>query len=357
MADAVFAVILLYSFIAGARRGFYKEVVQTLALVVSIYVTRMFYEEAGAKLAASTGMPEMLGHAVGGVLLWVVSFFVAAVLGRLILKKIRGKGVDDALDGGAEALADALGGDTTKGPVTLLTDPIATKTGIFYWSDKILGALLGLLKGLCTAYVVFGIFVYADRAKNWNSYFVKSIESSWAAQLYEGAIEPYLATFPEYTIATSLGHMNKIGELIYEEPWRFAALATHPELIAIAKSEKVAALAKDEAILKQWRAGDVKGLLKDERVRALFGDKTFRKTVGDVNWEKVHADVQKITKSEAMKKVIPDGAGGTMPVPTGTDSGASLGPETTPPGDVPSPGPDTPSGGDSGESSTDLLGE
>lgn len=365
MADAIFAVILLYSFIAGARRGFYKEVVQTLALVVSIYITRMFYHQAAESLVTSTGMPHMLGHAVGGVALWVASFFVAAVLGRLILKKIRGKGVDDALGESAEALADAIGGDTTKGPVTLLTDPIATKTGIFYWSDKILGALLGLLKGLITAYILFGIFVFADHANNWNSYFVKSIETSWAAKLYEGAIEPYLATFPEYKIAASLGHLNKIAQLIHDEPWRFVELVTHPELTPLAKSEEIQELRNDEQIKKQWEKRDVKGLLLNEKVRALLGDEGFRKTLGDVNWANVHADVKKVTKAEALKKVIPS-LGGKPPTPPSGDDPVDL-PEGM---SIDLPGVGSGDAGDSGtgdgasetpddgggESSTDLSG-
>ena len=110
MADGIFGFILFYSFIAGARRGFYKEVVQTLAFVVSISVTRMFYAEAGVRLADASGMPVMAANALAGTVVWVVSFFVAAVVGRLILKKIRGEGVDDALGSGAEAFADAING-------------------------------------------------------------------------------------------------------------------------------------------------------------------------------------------------------------------------------------------------------
>jgi uncharacterized membrane protein required for colicin V production len=312
MADGIFALILFYSFIAGARRGFYKEVVQTLALILSISFTRGFYEAAGERLAATSGMPVMLGHVVGGCVLWVVSFFVAAVVGRLILKKIRGKGVDDALGEGAEAVADALGGDTTKGPVTLLTDPIATKTGLFYWSDKILGSGLGLLKGIATGYVLFGMAVYADRAKGWNSYFVNSIEESYAAEGYQVLIEPYLATFPEYKIVASLTHMKELVELIKAEPWRFAAFATHNELRGISQHPRVQELAKDEAILKAWRAGKLSSLFFDEKVRALLTDASFRDAVGTVNWAKVRDDTQTADKASCLQKLIPDGKGGTF---------------------------------------------
>jgi uncharacterized membrane protein required for colicin V production len=315
MADGIFAVILFYSFVAGARRGFYKEVIQTLALVVSIYATRMFYEEAGARLAESSGMPVMAANAAAGTVVWVVSFFVAAVVGRLILKKVRGKGVDDALDGGAEAFADAIAGDTTKGPVTLLTDPIATKTGIFYWSDKILGCLLGLLKGVATGYMVFGISVYADRANNWNSTFVESIESSYAAKGYEMGIEPYLATFPAYRIVVSLGDMKKIVDAVRAEPWRFAEFATHNELRGIASHPRVQELAEDEKILEDWRKGNVAGLFANERVRRLLKDPSFRDAIGSVDWKKVLGDVKSAEKSSVIEKLIPDGKGGTFTAP------------------------------------------
>ncbi|HBP17909.1 MAG TPA: hypothetical protein DEA08_08955, partial [Planctomycetes bacterium] len=109
-ADGVFALILFYSAVFGLRRGFYKEVVQCVALVVAILAAKAGRAPFGAAMAEKSGLPLMLAEVAAVVMLWVAVFFVVAVPGRLLLKKIRGKGLDDNLDEGAEAVADAIGG-------------------------------------------------------------------------------------------------------------------------------------------------------------------------------------------------------------------------------------------------------
>lgn len=292
MADAVFALVIFYSFILGARRGFYKEVVQFVALVASVYVTQRVYDQAGARLAGSTGAPLVLANALAAVVVWVVSFFVIAVVGRLVLKKLRGKGVDDNLGEGAEALADALAGDTTKGPVTLLTDPIASKRGLFYWSDKLLGAGLGLVKGIITGYVLFGIVVYVDKLREWDWAFARSVEGSHAAAFFHDNVEPILADeLPAYRIILGLEHMKAIAELVKQDPRRAVAFVEHPQVKALHSNPRVTELAHDPAIRAAWSQHDLPTLLRDEKVRALLADRDLRKAVAAVDWEKVHADV------------------------------------------------------------------
>ena len=101
------------------------------------------------------------------------------------------------------------------------------------------GAGLGLAKGLLTSLVLFGLILYADRARGWNSTFAASIEGSVVAQLYSSAVRPYLETFPAFRIVTSVGHLNEIGELCAKEPWRFAELVNHPELKALANHPRL----------------------------------------------------------------------------------------------------------------------
>jgi len=218
MADLLFCIVLFYAFILGARRGLYKEVVQTAALIIAVLVAKAMREPAGQSIHSASGgkLPLMLAEVAGVIVVFVAAFIVAAVIGRLILKKLRGKGIDDNLDNSAEAIADALAGDTTKGPVTLLTDPIASRRGLFYWSDKILGAVLGLFKGLISGYLLFALVIYADRAKGWDSALARWIESSYATRVYKEYIERYLVTFPEYRIASSLGDMKATAHTLKE---------------------------------------------------------------------------------------------------------------------------------------------
>ena len=66
------------------------------------------------------------------------------------------------------------------GPVTMITEPIVRTTrGLFYWSDKLLGGVLGLLKGMLGGYVILAIAVYADRGGYPNA-LARSAETSRA---------------------------------------------------------------------------------------------------------------------------------------------------------------------------------
>lgn len=288
-ADLVFLLILFYSVVFGARRGFYKEVIQTLAMLAALLAARYLHGSIGKGIAASVGIPEIAGEIAGGVVVFVVAFLAFAIVGRLLLKKFKGQGVDDRLDDGAEAVADALAGDTKPGPVTLLTNPIAGKNGIVYWSDKILGAGLGFLKGTITGLLLFGVVVYADRC-GWTTSFARSIEESHVASLYHAHVEPYLESYPEFRIVRSLDEIWNLSQEI-ETSEQAAKLQNHPQLQSLKHHPKVQALLKDPDAQAAWRARDVKALLKNPQVRELLADDEFRARLGEVDWGAVRADV------------------------------------------------------------------
>lgn len=323
-ADAVFALVLFYSLVFGLRRGFYKEVVQTLALVVAIYAAYQGYEVGGETLANQSGLPLLAAEAAAAVSIWVGVFFVTAVVGRLLLKKLRGKGIDDNLGEGAEAVADAIGGDTTKGPMTLLTDPIASKRGIFYWSDKILGAGLGLLKGAVSAYVLFGVVLYADRARAWESSFARSIEASHAAKLFTDHIEgTFLNSIPAYRIAKSVDDMKGIADLVDDKergPERLERLAKDPRLKTIREHPQVKALAQDPEIMAAWDAQRLSELLKNPKIRDLLRDRDLRRRVSNVEWEDIRTELKKTPQELAAEKAARAGGAGPGPSPSPTSA-------------------------------------
>lgn len=290
MADAVFALAVFYGLVLGARRGFYKEVVNVLALLVAISVARMTRVPAGMFVAQKTGAPPLLAEVMAVVAVWVVVFFVAALLGRLILKKIRGKGVDDRIEDGAELVADAIGGDTTKGPITLITDPIASKNGFFYWSDKLLGSLLGLVKGILTGYVIFGIALYADRI-GYPSAFARSVEGSYAGALFKRQLDPLLRQFAEYQIAVQVSDMREIARLVHEDPRRFEVFVNHPELTSLARDPAIQALLQDPKLREAWERRDLKALLAEPKVHSLVAEERVRQHVGNVRWAVVREAV------------------------------------------------------------------
>lgn len=333
MADAIFALILFYSFVLGARRGFFKEVVQFLALVVGVALARGFMHAGGAWIHGKVGGPPLLAEAGAAVAIWVVAFFLTTLIGRLVLKKLQGRGVDDRLDEGAEAVADALGGDTVKGPVTLMTDPIASKTGIFYWSDKLLGALLGVAKGAVTGYLLFGLLIFADRA-GWENRMAASIEGSWAARLYERALDPYLRSYPEYQIARSLGEMRGVARAVKENPGRATALQDHPELRALAQDERILALGRDAEIRQAWNERDLSKLLLNDKVRALLSDRELREKVARIDWARVRGDIEGRSPAGSGAAEPARDPGGAVPLdesgPSGPADATSPGPEALP---------------------------
>lgn len=290
MADLVFGIVVFYAVVFGARRGFYKEVVQLVALLVGISVARTARVPAGAALASKTGLPVLAAEVAAVVGVWVAAFFVTALVGRLLLKKLRGKGLDDRLDAGAEGLADAISGDTTRGPVTLLTDKVVSKRGLFYWSDKLLGALLGLVKGALTGYVLFGVAIYADRL-GYESRFASSAEDSYAGALFVRELDPVLRQFAEYQLAVKVRDMREIARLVHEEPRRFEAFAGHQELVALARDPRVQALAREPDVRAAWDRRDLRGLLLDPRVHALLADPDLRERVAAVDWGRVREAV------------------------------------------------------------------
>lgn len=290
LADLVFLLCLFYGVVLGARRGFFKEVVAILAVIVGVAVARLTRIPAGAALASKTGMPLLLAEVLAVFLVWCLAFFVTAVVGRLLLKKLRGKGVDDRLDDGAEQLADAIAGDTTKGPITKLTDPIASKNGFFYWSDKLLGALLGVAKGALTGYAIFGLVLWADRI-GYTSSFARSVEASHAGALFVEQLDPLLRSSPEYALATKVSDIREVARLIEEDPRRAQVAIDHPELASLVRDQKVKALGTDPEIRAAWDKRDTKALLSNPKVHELLGDPDFRAKVAAVDWAKVRGAV------------------------------------------------------------------
>lgn len=289
-ADGVFALVLLSSLILGARRGFFKEVIHLLAVLIGIWLAKTLRAPAGAWIAGTTGLPRVPSEVLGILGVWIAGFLVTAVVGRLVLKKLRGKGVDDRLDSGAEAIADVIGGDTTKGPVTRFTEPIAGKRGLFYWSDKLLGMGLGVLKGAVSAYVLFGLVLWADRV-GWPSGFARSIESSLAASLFQRHVGPLLLSWPEYRIATSVDDMKAIVDTVKQDPRRVEVLAKHEELRALESDPRVQEAMQDPEVRRLWAERDLGGLLLNPKVQALLSDPEVRRRVAEVDWERVKSDV------------------------------------------------------------------
>ena len=290
-ADAIFALILFYSVVFGARRGFFKEVVHALALVVGIYLAIHLRVPAGEAIATKTGLPQLVSQVTAVAVVWAVAFFLTALVGRLLLKKFRGDGVDDNLDDAAEDVADAIAGDTKKGPLTLLTDPIASKSGIYYWSDKLLGAGLGFVKGLLTGYVLCGGLVYLDHM-GWENSFADQVERSLAASIYQSTFDPYLDSYPAYRVVKSAEELKGVVDVVRQNPTRARILTEHPQLAPLRNDPHFQELANDPTLREAFEQREVGKILLDDKVQAALQDPAFQEKIAAIDWEAVRHDVE-----------------------------------------------------------------
>jgi uncharacterized membrane protein required for colicin V production len=275
----------------GARRGFFKEVVHALALVVGIWLAIRLRVPVGTTISIKTGLPQVVGEVGAVVVVWVVAFLVTAVVGRLLLKKFRGEGVDDNLDDAAEGIADAIAGDTAKGPLTLMTDPIASKSGVFYWTDKLLGAGLGFVKGLLTGYVLCGMVVYLDHM-GWENGFAESVEASLAATVYQSAIDPYFMTYPAYRVVKSAEEVKAVADVLREDPSRVKILTEHAQLTAFRNDPRVQELINDPELKAAFEERDVSKILLHDKVQEALKDPALREKLAAIDWAAVRADVE-----------------------------------------------------------------
>ena len=212
------------------------------------------------------------------------------MFGRLILKKLRGTGVDDRLDDGAERFADRIGGDTQKGPITLLTDPLASKNGFFYWSDKLLGLLLGLVKGALTGFILLGGVVYAEQW-GYSTALAESVRASRTAELFETHVDPYLRAIPEYDLARDVTEIKATAEAIHAQPSKLRDLVEHPQLAGFRRDPRLQALGQDPKVREAWNKRECSKLLLDPKVQELLRDPAFRAKVAQVDWDRVRRDL------------------------------------------------------------------
>jgi uncharacterized membrane protein required for colicin V production len=199
-ADVVFALFVLYGLIFGLRRGLYKELIAITALVVAAAVARTWHDPAGDFIHSTASfVPLGLAHAVGAALLGAVVFFFVTLVGRLVLKKVRDPDAQNGLEKAAAKTADAVEGDSKMGPVTLLTNPIASaQRGFVYWSDKILGGVLGVVKGAVAAYLLFAVVYFVDSKMGNLGGLKDSIARSQAAVFYNNYLDSLMQKLPEY---------------------------------------------------------------------------------------------------------------------------------------------------------------
>ncbi len=298
-ADIVFVVFVLYGLIFGLRRGFYKELIAFVALVVAVGAARTWKDPAGRLIQSKIAfLGSGTAHAFGAILVWLVTFFLVTLIGRLILKKIRNPDAENNLEKAADGVSDAAQGDTQMGPVTLLTNPVAkAHKSVVYWSDKLLGGVLGVVKGAAACYAIFAVIYFVDLHVPQIAPVKEAVSNSRAKQIYAEYLAGILrSTFTEYRVLENAAHTERLvrqAEAKGAQPQLIDRLGAHPAWTNVKATQAWKDLAADPQMQQRWNQTgpdgkrDVMGLFRDARVRHLLADEQFQDAFADTNIEDV----------------------------------------------------------------------
>jgi uncharacterized membrane protein required for colicin V production len=311
MADGVVAVFLFYGLVFGIRRGFYKELIAFGALLLGALVARALRGAIGTALATKLGVPVIFAEVVAVAAIFIVVALIVNVIGRVLLNRLKNPDGESVVEEGADEIADAIADKGKKGPMTLLTDPIAKATsGAFYWTDKLLGAALGLVKSAVAVAFIFALVVYWSQWTGSKTAFAQSIEDSWSHKAFHEAVEPRLRQTEEYRFLANLEAANDIARVVKADPKKLDSVKTHPSAAPIANSPRTQALAQDAAVQKACAHGDIAGLLENPKVREALADPEFRKAIADADLEKVLDDLAPLPGMAAPPPAPKDGDAG-----------------------------------------------
>jgi uncharacterized membrane protein required for colicin V production len=309
MADLVAAIFLFYGLVFGLRRGFYKELIAFGSLVVAAFMARMLRRPVGDMIGARTGLGATVGEVAAAMGIFLVVALILNIIGRTILNKLKNPDGENALEEGADSIADAIQDKGKKGPMTLLTDPIAKATsGVVYWTDKLLGAVLGVAKSVVAVALIFVLVTYWARWTGQENAFTTSIRDSFVAKGFHEVVEPHLLETDEYRFLRNIDRVERLADEAKGDPGKAKQIADHPAVQPMRIHPRVVALGNDPSVADAWKRGDVKGLLLNKNVRELLADPSFRDAFADADLDKVLKDLVRASSPNPAPEPKPDPA-------------------------------------------------
>lgn len=300
MADAAIVLILLAGIVSGLRRGFVKEALSVLGILVATYVAVQTYAAAGPFAAENLRLPADVGYMVGGIASWIVAYFLFIFLGRLAWKSIRGQGPMSRVEKAAGGAADHAAGKTGPGPITLFLRPLPTQAGILYWFDKVLGGLLGLAQAALL--ILLALFAASSLPLGKTG---ATIRRSHMYGVFQADLEPELSKMPEVRIARSIGDLAHVLEDIQEKPERADTFRKHKALAPLRDYKPVQDLADDHDFKVAVEGKHYGEVLRNPKVLSLLKDREFRRRLAEVDWQQVDRDLEADEKAEAKPAPAP----------------------------------------------------
>jgi uncharacterized membrane protein required for colicin V production len=297
MADAVIGVVLVLGLVGGLRRGFFKEAIAVLSILVATWVAIHAYGAAGPMVAEKLKVGADAGFLVGGIAAWILAYIASVLVGNLVWKALRGKGPLQSLQNVGEGAADAAAGDTRPGPVTLLLKPLPTRAGILYWIDKVLGAALGIAQAALLVVVVLFAAQALPLGKTG-----EVVRKSSAFALFRTEIEPRIAQIPEVKVVTSIGDMSQVIDDVKGHPERAEWLRESGALDPVRTYEPFRALKEDEVLRKAFKERRWSDVLSNDKIIGLLKDREFLRRLSSIDWQKIRDDMHSAEEKEAKER-------------------------------------------------------
>lgn len=289
-ADIVFGVFVFFGLVFGLRRGIYKELIAFAALVVAVAAARTFRDLVADLIRGSVGLEAHVAQFVAAAAIFVLVAFVLNVLGRLLLRKLKDPDAENRIEGAAQKVVEGADGKTKVGPITFITNPIANaEKGLVYWTDKLGGGLLGVVKGSVAAYCVFGLVYYADMALDGHWSFTDSIRQSRSAEAFTNWVAPLLRQVNEFRMLENVSRLDWIAHDPETKPNTIERISQDEGWAPVKAVPTVQRVLQDADVKRAWdsRDGsgrrDVAALIRLPTVRALLADPEFRRAFADVD--------------------------------------------------------------------------
>lgn len=289
IADAILAGFLVLATLYGLRRGFFKEVIALLALVGATYIAIRATPLVGPIVAEKLRLPADAAMAFGAVGVWLAGYFACVFAGRLAFKFLK-RSPTERLEDAAGKAAGAVAGNTSArapGPVTRILKPLPTKAGLVYWTDKVLGAALGLAKGALAVVIFLFVATQQDMGR-----VGAAARASHAMRAFQGHVRPRIEALPETKVVLAMGKMRRIAVAVKADPSRFERVAKHPSLERLREYPPLREAAEDPDLRTAIEKRAWSEALRNPRLIALLKDREFVRRLAEVDYQQVLEDVE-----------------------------------------------------------------
>ncbi|MFC1706669.1 CvpA family protein [Planctomycetota bacterium] len=264
--DVFLGAILILHVAIGLRRGILKEMIGILALVVATWLAVSYYARLGPNMAELASTSPESGFALAAAALWFGGYLLVHVCGRLLVWRLKRAPED------GEGVVDAARG------------ALATLVSL---ADKLLGAVVGFLKGALLILVVLLVVDVVDLGR-----LGAAVRGSYTMELNRTHVMPTLSQVPEVRVARSVGDAARVADFVRAHPDCADRLAGHSQLGPLFDYEPVRALRGDAELKRAAQEKRYSDVLRHPKVVAVLKDREVIRRLADVDFERILRDLE-----------------------------------------------------------------